>query len=120
VAKIATTVTQKAVLFCCGEEHPVTVRGELAARWQRDLFGGIEIERCSFELRPASQTITCRTCKETYQVAAADVRYLSGLLLADQTGQEACFHISREGEARSADTIIKDAIKAKMAQGCFR
>jgi len=113
VSRIAKEVLQNAILFCCGEEHNVVIRGVLTARWQRNLFGEIEIESCAFEPRPASQTVTCRVSNHACPIDAADVRYQKGLLPPDHVRHECCYRLT----SRSAPCCAREIILQAIADG---
>ena len=114
--RISIPVSQNATLFCCGEQHSVVIRGLLTARWQRNLFDEIEIEGCTFEPKPATQTVTCRGCNHAYPVETADVRYSTGLL-EDHLRHEACYRQAARGPVQSAWEIIVQAIPARSGGG---
>lgn len=113
MARIAIPVTQNAILFCCSEQQPVVVHGELVAVWQRNLFDEIEIERCSFALRPPEQTVACRVCHAALRLAAADVHYLLGALSPDQMRQAVRFRPAGEAVRCCADDLVRAAIVAR-------
>jgi len=117
VPRISIPVSQNATLFCCGEQHSVVIRGLLTARWQRNLFDEIEIEGCSFEPMPATQTVICRGCNHAYQIETADVRYSKGPLPADHLRHNACYRLAARGAAQSAWEIIVQAIPARSGGG---
>ena len=93
------------------------MQGSLRAQWQRDLFGGIDTELCTFEVNPTTQTIPCRICRGICQLDAADVWYRKGVLSADQVRQDICFRTLRRDETRTAEGIVKEAITGGTAQG---
>ena len=110
MARISIDVSQAGTLLCCSARQPVVIRGRIEARWQRNLFGAIEIERCTFTPAPALQTFACSECSESLPLDRADIEFAHGTLDAGQIRRDRRFTPGTRGAVSTAEEIIIAAI----------